>query len=127
MADRYKVPPSTQQQLPDATIPQLQRSGGGTATLPPPVTPPAGAADPVTPAAGAVAPVTPAAGAGPAQLTKQQQMLKMMQDAAAAMKARDATDAVLQQYMGTKLTSPSDVTSDPLTYKAPVTSGVPKK
>ena len=103
----YKPPPSVKTQLPDATIGDLPRMSGGTVT-------------PGAPVAPAAAPVAPAAGAVTAPLTKQQQMLKMMQDAAAAL---DARDAVLKLYMDTKMTTPGD--EPPMTVKAPGGSGVP--
>ena len=96
----YKPPPSTQQQLPDV---------GMDVTLPPTASQRAVATPPV---------------ATQAPLTKQQQIIKMMQDSAAAMKARDsAQDDILKQYMGTKMTTPGD--PPPMTVKAPGGSGAP--
>lgn len=112
MSAGYRPPPSTKKPLPDATIPDLpptasQRAAAATAPAAAPAVAPA--------AAPAAAPV----------MTAEQQKIKMMQDAAAALKAKQsADDKMLQDYLNKPM---MPAASEPvMTVKPPGGSGAPK-
>lgn len=122
-------------QLPDATIPPLKKSGGGTATIPtgPPVSVQGRTVPVVGSATGTSPPTPPPSSYVPTNFNPARtagQIIRDLQRLKAEQQKDEAQDQVLMDYLNRETTSPKK--EDPMTFKAGGATkredkGIPKK